>query len=144
MIRRTFLVSCLVATAMVFGTATRHAQAQRPITPPLGMPSFSGSDIFRFYCAGCHGPGGKGDGPAAAALKRSPPDLTTIAARNEGRFPSEALVRYVAGDSEPPTAHGSREMPVWGPIFSSFEPHDRLTRIRIENVVAFIETLQKP
>ena len=80
----------------------------------------------------------------APSLKNLPPDLTTIAARNDGRFPSEALERYVAGDHDVPSAHGSREMPVWGPIFRSLEPHDRLTQIRIANLVAFIETLQRP
>ena len=104
----------------------------------------SGSDLFQFYCATCHGPGGQGDGPVVPSLKKQPPDLTTIAARNGGHFPSEALVRFVSGEDRPVAAHGSREMPVWGPIFQSLEPHDRLTRIRIENVVAFIESTQKP
>ena len=119
-----------------------RAQAQRPITPPLVIASLSGRDLFQFYCASCHGPGGKGDGPVAASLKRQPPDLTTIASRHEGRFPTEEIQRFVRGD-DVPAAHGDREMPVWGPIFMSLEPHDRLTRVRIENVVAYVESLQK-
>ena len=33
-------------------------------------------------------------------------------------------------------------MPVWGPIFQALDPQDRMNRIRIENVVAFIESIQ--
>lgn len=140
----TLAVSCALALALVMGAGGRDARAQRPITPPLAISSLSGADIFQFYCASCHGPRGKGDGPVAASLKRLPPDLTTIAVRHEGRFPTDSLERFVAGDGEAPPAHGSREMPVWGPIFRSLEPRDPLTRIRIENVVAFIASLQKP
>jgi mono/diheme cytochrome c family protein len=105
------------------------------------MTSLSGRDLFQFYCASCHGREGKGDGPVAASLKRPPPDLTAIASRHDGRFPTHEIERFVSGDTLL-VAHGDREMPVWGPIFASLEPHDRLTRIRIENVVAFVESLQ--
>ena len=114
------------------------------MTPPLIISSLAGRDLFQFYCAPCHGSGGKGDGPVSASLKKQPPDLTTIARRNGGHFPGEKIQRFVAGDDRLVAAHGSREMPVWGPIFYSLEPHDRLTRIRIENVVMFIESMQKP
>ena len=120
------------------------AGAQRHVPPPVVISSLSGADLFRFYCATCHGQDGKGDGPVAPSLRQPPPDLTRIAARHGGHFPTEDLVRFVAGEDRPVQAHGSREMPVWGPIFQSLEPHDRLTRIRIENLIAFIGTLQKP
>lgn len=35
-----------------------------------------GQQIFAQNCATCHGPGGKGDGPAAVALNPKPQDLT--------------------------------------------------------------------
>lgn len=35
-----------------------------------------GNDLFHKNCASCHGNAGKGDGPAAAALKPKPRDLT--------------------------------------------------------------------
>ena len=90
----------------------------------------------------CHGREGKGDGPVASALNRRPPDLTTIARRNGGRFPTDRVERFVTGDREPTLAHGSADMPVWGPIFQALDPQDRMNRIRIENVVAFIESIQ--
>jgi mono/diheme cytochrome c family protein len=142
--RFTFALSSAAAVAVSVGVWSQPAAAQRPLTPPLAISSLSGADLFQFYCATCHGHEGKGDGPVVPSLTKQPPDLTTIAARNGGHFPGEALVRFVAGDDRLVAAHGSREMPVWGPIFRSLEPHDRLTRIRIENVVAFIESMQKP
>jgi mono/diheme cytochrome c family protein len=129
---------------ILVGAGVRPAVAQRHLTPPVVISSLSGGDLFRFYCTSCHGSDGKGDGPVAATLKTPPPDLTRIAARNGGHFPSEELQGFVAGNERPIAAHGSREMPVWGPIFQSLEPHDRLTRIRIESVVKFLESIQKP
>ncbi len=35
-----------------------------------------GKGFFAQYCAACHGPTGKGDGPAAAALNPKPTNLT--------------------------------------------------------------------
>ena len=75
-------------------------------------------------------------------LNRRPPDLTTMARRNGGRFLTDRVERFVTGNREPTMAHGSADMPVWGPIFQVLDPQDRMNRIRIENVVAFIESIQ--
>ena len=40
-------------------------------------------------------------------------------------------------------AHGSREMPVWGPIFSGLDPSPARTQMRIENLVQYIESIQQ-
>jgi mono/diheme cytochrome c family protein len=142
MSRRSTVVQSVLATALAAVCWTATAGAQKPVTPPLVISSLSGRDLFQFYCSACHGREGKGDGPVASSLKREPPDLTSIALRNGGHFPTEAIEHLVTGDDVPAGAHGSREMPVWGPIFRSLEPRDRLTRIRIENVVAFVESIQ--
>ena len=89
-------------------------QAQR--TPAKPASASRGRQIFLEYCATCHGVTAKGDGPAASALKVPPADLTTLAARNKGQFPSLRVMQAIkAGPSVP--AHGSTAMPVWGPIF---------------------------
>ena len=135
--------SALVALALIsawdLGVAGQQTGRTRP---PLLIPSMSGGDLFRFYCGSCHGREGKGDGPVASVLNRRPPDLTTIANRNGGRFPTDRVERFVTGDREPSEAHGSADRPVWGPIFQALDHQDRLNRIRIENVVAFIESIQ--
>jgi mono/diheme cytochrome c family protein len=133
----------LVALALMGGWSVVSAGQQTGRTPPpLLIPSVAGGDLFRFYCASCHGREGKGDGPVASALNRRPPDLTTIARRNGGRFPTLRVEEFVTGNRDPAVAHGSADMPVWGPIFRALDPQDRMNRIRIENVVAFIESIQ--
>jgi mono/diheme cytochrome c family protein len=139
-----FAIACAIvgAGAMFAPSSVAVALAQKPITPPLVISSLSGRDLFQFYCSTCHGRDGKGRGPVASALKRTPADLTTIARRRAGVFPFETIERLVTGDDRPIDEHGSREMPIWGPIFRSLEPHDRLTAIRIANIVAYIESIQ--
>jgi mono/diheme cytochrome c family protein len=119
-------------------------QTRRTPPPSLVIPSTAGGDLFRFYCATCHGRDGKGDGPVAAALNRRPADLTLIARRNGGHFPAVRMEDYVTGNREPmaPPAHGSMDMPVWGPIFQALDPQDVLNRVRIANIMAFVESIQ--
>lgn len=72
---------------------------------------------YQANCASCHGLTGKGDGPAAKALKKAPPDLTTYAKRNGGAFPTELAWQIIDGRPIESGVHGSREMPVWGQEF---------------------------
>jgi mono/diheme cytochrome c family protein len=137
------IVGSMVVLALLGGSDPGVAGQQTGRTPPpLLIPSVAGGDLFRFYCASCHGREGKGDGPVASALNRRPPDLTTIASRNGGRFPTDRVEGFVTGNREPAQAHGSADMPVWGPIFQALDSQDRMNRIRIQNVVAYIESIQ--
>ena len=72
--------------------------------------------MYMAYCASCHGADGKGNGPAAAALKTPATDLTQIAAKNGGTFPDAHIMQIIKGDSMT-AAHGNKDMPVWGPVF---------------------------
>jgi len=135
----------MVATLM-FAIGWNSGIAGQPTggTPAsLVITSMSGSDLFRFYCATCHGRSGKGDGPVAAALYRRPADLTTIAKRSGGQFPADRVEGYITGNREPTLAHGSKDMPVWGPIFQALDPREKMNRVRIANLVAFIESIQE-
>lgn len=62
-------------------------------------------------CASCHGSDGKGAGPFVEFLKRSPPDLTTLARRNGGVFPVARAYEVIEGAGP---GHGTRDMPIWG------------------------------
>ena len=141
---RVLIGGALAAFALVSGwqVGAVGQQSLRAATPSLVIQSVSGEDLFRFYCATCHGRDGKGDGPVASALNRRPSDLTTIAKRNGGEYPTDRIERFVAGDREATLAHGSAEMPVWGPIFQALDPRDKLNRIRIRNLATFIESIQ--
>lgn len=103
--------------------------------------SVEGPDLFRAYCASCHGADGKGNGPTAAALKTKPPDLTTISRRSGGKFPSQRVREVIAGDNRI-AAHGSREMPVWGPIFHQVERDRDWGYVRMENLTKYLESIQ--
>jgi len=134
------LAAALMMTSVV---ATTRVQSPRQQTPaPLILESIAGRDSFDFYCAPCHGKTGKGDGPVAAALKSRPVDLTALARQSGGAFPRDRVVATLTGIGRPLTAHGSTEMPVWGPIFRGLDPSDARVLRRIDNVVAYVETLQ--
>jgi mono/diheme cytochrome c family protein len=124
--------------------ATALGAQRQSATPPLMIESITGQDSFEFYCASCHGKAGKGDGPMAQALKTRPTDLTVLARRNDGAFPKSHVLEIVTGAGRPIDAHGSGDMPVWGPIFRGLDPSAVRVRQRIDNIVAYIETLQEP
>lgn len=117
-------------------------QRPSPRTPPLIIESMTGYDSFTFYCAPCHGASAKGDGPTAAALKVAPPDLTLLTRRAGGTFPHRQVEAFVTGTARAVPAHGSGEMPVWGPIFRSLDPSDTRVKDRIANLVAYLESIQ--
>src|SRR5262245_4865515 len=91
--------------------------AQQRIEPPTEsqklIDSIQGPELFKAYCAVCHGNDAKGSGPMAGSLKASPPDLTRIAARSGGRFPFVRVQRIISGEEPMQAGHGPREMPVW-------------------------------
>jgi len=134
------LSGLLVLSAILHLAA--HTGQTGPANPPLIISSVSGRDLFEFYCASCHGRDGNGKGPVAPALRVPPPDLTRIAARNDGVFPKARIEALLTGDRNIPPAHGSSDMPVWGPIFSALDSNDRMNRVRIANLVEFIASIQ--
>jgi mono/diheme cytochrome c family protein len=115
---------------------------QEKKTPERLIFSVKGADLFRAYCASCHGADGKGNGPVAPALNSKPADLTTIAERNGGTFPAQRMHTIIAGD-EIVIAHGSREMPIWGPIFHQVEWDQDLGEVRLQNVIKYLQSIQQ-
>ena len=101
-----------------------------------------GASLYQAHCAVCHGRDAKGDGPMAKSLKVSPPDLTRIAARNSAHFPLARVQKIIAGEVPIPAGHGTREMPVWGPVFSQIVWDQDLGQIRVYNLAKFIEEKQ--
>ena len=134
------LIGCLftVSVTLVFA-----GQSSRQGAPPrLVIESMTGEDSFMFYCAPCHGLAGKGDGPVGPSLKTPPPDLTLLTRRRGGTFPRPEVIAFVTGVSDKLPTHGPSDMPVWGPIFRALDPSDARVKIRIENIVNFIESIQ--
>ncbi len=107
-----------------------------------------GNDLYRTYCWQCHGFEATGDGPMAEMLAIRTPDLTKLAARNDGVFPTELVARQVDGRS-PVLAHGG-EMPIFGPALDSDKQialplpsgQPMMTGVPLASLIAFLETLQ--
>ena len=98
--------------------------------------------MYNSYCAVCHGTDGKGNGPAASAMKAPPTDLTVLAKNDGGKYPSAHVASVIRGQAALPS-HGSPDMPVWGPLFSSIsQGHEAQVQQRVTNLVKYIETLQ--
>ena len=136
----TVVIGCLVTIGVAMVSA---GQSSRQGVPPrLVIESMTGEDSFMFYCATCHGLGGRGDGPVGRSLKTPPPDLTVLTKRNGGTFPRADVISFVTGVSDKLPTHGPSDMPVWGPIFRALDPSDARVKIRIENIVNFIESIQ--
>ena len=95
------------------------------------------------FCVSCHGPEARGDGPLAADLRVSVPDITTLASRNGGRFP-EARVRRIVENGEPLRGHGTPDMPAWGDAFKKTAGTGaRSPQEAIRNLTHYLWSLQR-
>ena len=109
--------------------------------PAVPTSASSGKEMFHSYCASCHGVDGKGKGPAAPALKMQPTDLTLLAQNNGGKFPGMHVMSSIQDITQ--NVHGSKDMPVWGPIFSAVSSKKPdIAKMRINNVTEYIESIQ--
>jgi mono/diheme cytochrome c family protein len=142
---RTALLGLVASTALALVALVALA-APGDSEPPPYSP-YVGGRTFATYCANCHGVAGEGDGYIADTLKVKPADLTTLAARNGGEFPTERVMAAIDGEAEV-RAHGQRDMPVWGDVFLWPEgdtPERReQVRTKIGELVEYLRTIQKP
>jgi len=100
-------------------------------------------EMFNRYCAVCQGTDAKGNGPAAWAWKATPTDLTGLTQKGGGKYPALDVTSVIRGQAELP-AHGSKEMPVWGPLFFRLsQGHESEVQQRIANLNHCIESMQK-
>ena len=102
-----------------------------------------GGEVFRTYCASCHGTSARGDGPLAASMKRKPANLTEIAKRNGGQYPSDLVFRTIDG-RQPVRGHGGPDMPVWGDAFERSREAGDQARVKsvIQSLVDYLESIQ--
>lgn len=140
------LATAVVLAALLLApAATAPAWAQEPAGQPQAemRQHVTGGEVFRTYCATCHGTSGRGDGPLAGSMRRKPSDLSEIAKRNGGEYPSEIVFRTIDGRT-PVRGHGGPDMPVWGDAFArSRDGGDpAIVKERIDSLVEFIRTLQ--
>jgi mono/diheme cytochrome c family protein len=139
--RRTVLFGVL--TLVVCAAAAQDKPPVVDKVPARRTFVASGKQTYMHYCASCHGVDARGNGPAAFVLKTPPPDLTTLAKRRGGKFPYE-YVSEVLRFGTRIVAHGSSNMPIWGPIFGSMDNYDEAAvRKRIKDLGDYLASLQE-
>jgi mono/diheme cytochrome c family protein len=135
-------ILAIISAAAAAQKAPADNAASVKHVPITHTPSNSGKEMFNSYCAVCHGKDGKGNGPAASAMKTNPSDLTLLAKNSGGKYPAPHVAAVLRGQAVTPS-HGSQDMPVWGPLFSSIsQGHEGLVQQRITNLVTYIDGLQ--
>jgi mono/diheme cytochrome c family protein len=146
------MIFCLfIYAAFAFqGPPPGQLPPREPPSPQLpaeqqghAITSLEGGALYFAYCASCHGREAKGNGPAAAALRVTPPDLTTLSQRHGGKFPREFVEKTILGEDPVAVAHGSREMPVWGPFFGQIEWDQDLRNVRVRNLSDYLDSIQE-
>jgi len=131
------VIACLTIAAPVCLSQDVKSATVQP------TPAFSGEQMFREYCAVCHGNSAKGDGPAASAMKKTPSNLTELQARNKGVFPGDHVYNIIKGDPNSPISHGTKDMPVWGSVLGSLaHGNSAEVQLRISNLVNYIKSIQ--
>ena len=133
------LFAFLVSTATM--AMSQEGQTTIKKVPAPSTSPASGEKMYKAYCAVCHGTDAKGNGPAAPALKGPIPDLTTLAKNNGGKYPADHVASVLRFGTGGLIAHGSKDMPIWGPLFSAMGSSSTET-LRISNLTHYLETLQ--
>ena len=144
MFKRIFIAAMAVTFAAAMASADQPlSQSKDKVTIQIGKTAANnGKQMFASYCAPCHGTDGKGRGPTASALRTVPTDLTVMSKNNHGKFPDAHVVTVLQFGSEMP-AHGSAQMPIWGPILGSMSHYDTQDKqLRISNLSRYLETIQ--
>ena len=133
----------LPALLLLSTTVAMSQEATKTIkrAPAPVTSAASGEEMFNTYCAVCHGKGGKGDGPAASEFKIPPANLTLLSVNNNGKFPADHVAETIRTGPRDAKAHGSKDMPVWGPIFASMGGSAQAEQ-RINNLTKYVGSLQ--
>ena len=127
------LVSLAAAQTQGGGKGETAANAE-PVT---------GKQLYNSYCALCHATDAKGGGPFSSQLKVWPPNLTQLAKKNQGVFPTMHVREAIDGEFNKPS-HGTAEMPIWGPVFRSMAHGKKdSAQLRINSLVKYLESLQE-
>jgi mono/diheme cytochrome c family protein len=136
---RNVIPLALLASAALASAPALWAQetAEAPLTGETG------DELFRTYCASCHGRSAKGDGPISEHLRSRPADLTLIARRAGGKFDTEKVHRIIDG-RQPVSGHGGPDMPVWGDAFkrAGRTGTEDAVSARIRSIVEHLRSLQ--
>ncbi len=113
--------------------------------PPKGSRAAQakiGKEHYMNYCSSCHGEDGKG--LKMDDLTRQPFDLTRIVLdRKMTEFPILEIANIIDG-RKMVEAHGSRDMPIWGEVFSEGEYlKEEEIKGRLAEIIAYLMSIQE-
>jgi mono/diheme cytochrome c family protein len=140
--KRFVLTGVLLTSSSILagqGAATAPGKSPKGATLTHSEPE-SGAQLYKNYCAACHGIEGKGDGPVVKFLKVPPADLSTLARRNDGKYPADRVAETLRSGTNS-GAHGTSDMPIWGPVFQA--KGKGVAQMRIQKLTAFVESFQQ-
>jgi len=129
---------------VVFAGLLIVASVETARTQSTSRSMESGSEVFKTYCASCHGANGHGNGSLAIFLRVAPADLTQIAKHNNGTFDAEKVYRIIDG-RQVVKPHGQSQMPVWGDAFmkSATGGDEKIVSEKIHALVEYLESIQE-
>ncbi len=144
---RSIATLVLLSATLAVGGCNGRRLRDAAFAPPSADEIAGARGDYRAACAACHGIDGRGDGPVATSLDPRPADLTLLAARRGGTFPSDDVLAVVVGDRRI-DAHGTRAMPIWSDRFDSSSSGATAvasihTRRRLEMLATYLATIQR-
>src|SRR5215469_12380393 len=135
---RLLAVFCVVLAtiALLLAVSFNAAQEKNAKTVPVKFTDpLSAKQMYTEYCAVCHGTEAKGHGPAASEFKYAPTDLTTLARKNNGKFPEDQVYATLKFGTNAP-AHGNLQMPIWVDLFRAVGAQSSsIPQLRMHNLV---------
>ena len=105
-----------------------------------------GKSAFMQYCSTCHGVDAEGQGDLTQIMTVKVPDLTQLAAMNDGKFPMLEVIHVIDGRTGL-RGHGG-PMPTYGALFDEEAGNEGplgsilYTRGKILSIAYYLEGLQ--
>jgi mono/diheme cytochrome c family protein len=141
MLKRVIVIAAAAGLILV-GSYADQSNKGKTVIPVERVNPTDGKLMYASYCAPCHGADGRGSGPVAGVLKSQPTDLTTLAKAHGGKFPDTHVLAVLQFGSDVP-AHGTAQMPVWGPILGSISNvHTQEKALRMSNLSRYLQSIQ--
>jgi mono/diheme cytochrome c family protein len=141
MLKRVIVIAAAAGLILAGSYADQSKKGKTVIAVERVNPT-DGKLMYTSYCAPCHGADGRGSGPVAGVLKSQPTDLTTLAKAHGGKFPDTHVLAVLQFGSDVP-AHGTAQMPVWGPILGSISNvHTQEKALRMSNLSRYLQSIQ--
>ena len=136
------IVIAAAAGLILAGSYADQSNKGKAVIPVERVNPTDGKLMYTSYCAPCHGADGRGSGPVAGVLKSQPTDLTALAKAHGGKFPDTHVLAVLQFGSDVP-AHGTAQMPVWGPILGSISNnHTQEKALRMSNLSRYLQSIQ--